>query len=236
MDEAVEGAVEDGLGVPDLVVGAVILHELVGVEHVRPDLTPESDVLRRPPLPRELGLALLLLELREPRAEEPHRRPLVRELRALVLALDDDPGREVRYTDGRVGLVHVLASRPARTVGVDPDVGLVDLDRRVLREQRRDDDLRERRVPPVRRVERRQPDEPVHAALGLQDPVRVLAAHLDGRRLEAGLLPGLASSTSVPNPRSAAQRRYMRRSISAQSCASVPPVPAWISRIASPAS
>ena len=48
--------------------------------------------------------------------------------------------------------------------------------------------------------------------------------------------PGLASSTSASKPRSADQRRYMRRSMSAQSCASVPPVPAWISRTASPAS
>ena len=42
----------------------------------------------------------------------------------------------------------------------------------------------------VRLVERAQPDEPVLAALGLEDAVRVLAADGEGRRLEAGLLPG----------------------------------------------
>ena len=63
MDEAVERAVQDGLDVPDLVVGAVVLDQLVRVEHVGADLTPEADVLRGAPLPRELGLALLLLEL-----------------------------------------------------------------------------------------------------------------------------------------------------------------------------
>ena len=63
--EAVEPAVEDGLRVPDLEVGSVILHQLVRVQHVGADLTPEADVLRRAALARELGLALLLLELGE---------------------------------------------------------------------------------------------------------------------------------------------------------------------------
>ena len=48
--------------------------------------------------------------------------------RALVLALDDDAGREVRDPDGGVGLVHVLAAGAARAVGVDAEVALVDLD------------------------------------------------------------------------------------------------------------
>ena len=40
----------------------------------------------------------------------------------------------------------------------------------------------------MRLVEGRQADEPVLAALGFQDPVRVLALDREGRRLEAGLL------------------------------------------------
>ena len=42
--------------------------------------------------------------------------------------------------------------------------------------------------------------------------------------------PGCESITSALKPRAAAQRRYMRSSICAQSCASVPPAPAWMSR------
>ncbi len=48
--------------------------------------------------------------------------------------------------------------------------------------------------------------------------------------------PGVASSTSMSNPRLSAHRVYMRNIISAQSCASVPPAPAWISATASPSS
>ncbi len=42
--------------------------------------------------------------------------------------------------------------------------------------------------------------------------------------------PALWSVTVTVNPRDSAQRRYMRSSICAQSCASVPPAPAWMSR------
>src|SRR5215469_6523650 len=42
--------------------------------------------------------------------------------------------------------------------------------------------------------------------------------------------PGLESITSHLKPCAAHQRRYMRSSICAQSCASVPPAPAWMSR------
>src|SRR5688572_59265 len=42
--------------------------------------------------------------------------------------------------------------------------------------------------------------------------------------------PACESNTSASKPRDAAHLRYMRSSICAQSCASVPPAPAWISR------
>src|SRR4051794_3423879 len=48
--------------------------------------------------------------------------------------------------------------------------------------------------------------------------------------------PGDASSSSTWKPRRSAQRMSMRSSISAQSCESVPPVPAWTETAASPAS
>ena len=48
--------------------------------------------------------------------------------------------------------------------------------------------------------------------------------------------PGEASFISTPKPRRSAHRRYMRSSISAQSCESVPPAPAWTVTTASPPS
>jgi hypothetical protein len=95
----------------------------------------------------------------------------------------------VRDPDGRVGLVHVLAAGALGAVGVDPEVVLVDLDGAVLRQQRAGDHLREGGVAPVRLVEGAEADEPVLAALGPEDPVRVLAGDGERRGLEAGLLP-----------------------------------------------
>ena len=48
--------------------------------------------------------------------------------------------------------------------------------------------------------------------------------------------PGLASSSSTSKPRRSAQRIIIRSTISAQSCASVPPAPALTVTSASPAS
>jgi hypothetical protein len=48
--------------------------------------------------------------------------------------------------------------------------------------------------------------------------------------------PGLASLSSTLNPRFSAQRMNIRRTISAQSCESVPPAPAFTVTTASPAS
>src|SRR5215470_5552216 len=93
-DEVVEIAVEHRLGVPLLDPGAQILDPRL-VEHVRADLVAPADVgllvLER--LLRFVALAqLLLVQLR---LEHRHRLGAVAVLRAVVLALHDDPARDV---------------------------------------------------------------------------------------------------------------------------------------------
>jgi hypothetical protein len=53
---------------------------------------------------------------------------LVLVLRAVVLALDDDAGGQVRDAHGGVGLVHVLAAGAGGAEGVDAQLGRVDVD------------------------------------------------------------------------------------------------------------
>ena len=72
-------------------------------------------------------------------------------------------------------------------------------------------------------------DQPVYTALVLGVAVGVFAAHLQSGRFDARLLADECSISSTLYPRRSAQRWYMRRSISAQSCDSVPPAPAWTS-------
>src|SRR5690606_30338948 len=119
-----------------------------------------------------------------------HRRGTVLVLAAVVLAGDDDPGRQVGDADRGVGSVDVLAAGARGTVGVDPEVALVDLDLDVVVDHRVDPDRTEARVAPRRAVERADAHEPVHAALGLGVAVGVLALDQQRGRLDAGLLAG----------------------------------------------
>src|SRR5262249_32441616 len=100
--EAVELAVEDALGVADLLAGAMVLHPRRGMERVAADLRSPRDVLLLAALGGELLGAPSLLLLEQPRAQELHRGRLVLRLRALVLALDDDPARQMRDPDRRI--------------------------------------------------------------------------------------------------------------------------------------
>ena len=141
-----------------------------------------SDVA--PDLVAPAGLDVLALELADLRLLLLERRSRSRALRtliaislfwvwrSLVLALGDDAGREVGQPDGRVGLVDVLAAGALRAEGVDPDLVPVELDLDVLVGLRQDLDERERRLAPVLRVERADPDEAVDAALGAKPAVR----------------------------------------------------------------
>src|SRR5215218_9965140 len=188
-NEAVEVAVEHALRVPDLETGAGVLHELVGVQGVGADrFAAEAGVGSAAAFLRQQRLAFLLGPLHEPCLQNAQRRLLVRRLRALVLALDDDARREVREPHGRVGLVDVLAACSLRAVRVDLEVALVDLDRRVVGEKWSDDHRREGGMPAVGRVERALAHEAVLPALGPEDPVRVLALDGEGRALQTRLL------------------------------------------------
>ena len=59
-------------------------------------------------------------------------------LRPLVLARDDDAGRQVRDADGGIGDVDVLSARAAGPVRVDAEILVLDLEVDVLRQLRPD--------------------------------------------------------------------------------------------------
>src|SRR5438094_2604356 len=107
MNELVEVAVENCLRIAGFVPGAVILDELVGLEDVAADLAAEVGLLGSAALAGQLLLAFFLLELGQAGLEDPQRRLLIGGLGALVLALDDDPGRDVGDSHGGVRLVAV---------------------------------------------------------------------------------------------------------------------------------
>src|ERR1700722_4283640 len=144
------------------------------MQHVRADLRAEVDVLRLAALARDLLATFALLTLDQLGAQHRYRLGLIGRLRALVLALDDNPGRLVRDPDRRVGLVDVLAAGTGRAVGVDLQVVVVYLDVIGPPADGRPLAPREARLWAVRGVKRRQPHEPVHALLRAVQAVGVL--------------------------------------------------------------
>ena len=100
-------------------------------------------------------------------------------------------GRQVGDPDRGVGDVDVLAAGAARSVGVDAQILVLDLDVDVVRQLRPDEDGRERGVPARRLIERRDAHEPVDAGLGQHQAVRVVADDRHRRALDAGFVAGL---------------------------------------------
>ena len=91
---------EDGVDVAGLHPAPEVL-ELVGIEHVAPDLVAKAYLVLGSPQLVELGLALGKLELIEATTQDVHGKRLVLELAALVLAGDD--GVSSKIEERRVG-------------------------------------------------------------------------------------------------------------------------------------
>src|SRR5438093_1542925 len=66
LDEPIDVAIEHTIDVADLLLRPVVLHELIWLEHIAPDLAPEGDVFFRAADLFELGLLLLDLEVVQP--------------------------------------------------------------------------------------------------------------------------------------------------------------------------
>ena len=135
-----------------------------------------------------LGVALAKLELVEPRLEHRHALGAVAVLRAVVLALHDDAGGQVGDAHRRLGLVDVLPARAGGAVDVDAQVGRVDVDLDGLVDFRVDEHVGERGMAARVGVEGALAHQAVHAVLGAQAAVGVVAGDLQGRALDARYL------------------------------------------------
>ena len=166
-------------------LGAEVLDHLVGVQDVAPDLVAPAglDVLAA-----ELAdLRLLLLErpLEQPRLEDLDRRLLVLGLdRSFWLWATIPVGRWVRRTAESVLLTCWPPAPWERNVSTRISSQSSSISTSLLG-LGQDLDEGERRLAPVLRVERADPDEPVDAALGPQPAVGAPAVDRDGHALEA---------------------------------------------------
>ena len=229
LDERGQVAVEDAVRVARLEPGAVVLDHPIRVQHVRADLASPLDRLLVADALLFLGPPLVERLLVEPGPQHAHRHLAVAALAALVLARHDDPGRQVRDAHGRVGHVDVLAAG-ARSTGTCRRAGPCRRSR--SRCPRRS---RARRTPKRTTCGAAWPRRTARCARAGGRPSRSSGNRTRGRRRrEASRSSGPASSPSCRSisstfqSRASANRMYMRRSISAQSCDSVPPAPEWI--------
>src|SRR5262249_37436418 len=126
----------------------------------------------------------------EPRLQHAHAFGAVAVLRAIVLALHHDPGREVGDAHRRLGLVDVLAARARGAVDVDAQVGRVDVDLDRLVDLGVHEYARKRGVAPRVGVERALAYQAVDAVLRAQAAVDIVARDLQRGALDAGHFPG----------------------------------------------
>src|SRR5690606_32769020 len=154
------------------------------VEHVGTDLVTPADI--RLVVFQRLGrlAALLHFQFVQFGAQHLHCGVAVGVLGALVLAADYGVGRHVSDTDRRVGGVHVLATRARGTVGVGAQVGRVDVNFNVVIDFRRHEHGGERGMTAVAGIVRAFAHQAVHADLGAQPAVGVLALDVHGGALD----------------------------------------------------
>ena len=105
----------------------MVLHHRIGLEDVRPNLRTPG-YLRKVPFDfLQIFLVLLLRKIHQFGHQYLHGDFTILVLASLILTGDDDVGRNVGDTDGRIGFVDVLAAGPAAAVGVYADVIGIDI-------------------------------------------------------------------------------------------------------------
>ena len=105
----------------------VIRPDLILPPHPRPLIHP-TQPHRLPPQTYQLRLPLFAPHLRDLRPQQVPRLFAVRVLATRVLHRDDGPRRDVRESDGGVGLVDVLAAGAFGAHGLGADSGGVDIE------------------------------------------------------------------------------------------------------------
>ena len=167
LDKAVDGAVEDGLGVVGFVFGAGVFDEGIGVEHIVADLCTPAGRLTGAEVSQTGGL-LLVLELSEARAQDSESRLAVLNLAAFVLNRNDDTSRQMGNAHCRVGRINALSAFATTAVDVDPEVFVLKLHLLGLSDFWYHLHQSEACLAQMISIKWAQPDQAVHAMLAAQ--------------------------------------------------------------------
>ena len=135
---------------------------------------------------RRRFLTLAQFRLIQAGLQHVHRGGAVLVLRAVILRRHDDARGHVGDADRGVGGVDVLAARTRGAIGIDLEVGFLDLDIDIVVDHRIDPDRRETGVTARGAVIGADADQAVDAAFGLGIAIGILALDEEGGRLDAG--------------------------------------------------
>ena len=226
-DEGVQVAIEDFLDIAALDFSAVVFDELVGLHRVGTNLAAETDFGFGGVEFVERVASFFQFELVELRAQNFHGDFAVLVLATFVLALHHDVRGQVRQPDRAGRFVDVLAAVAAGAESVNAQVVGLDVDFDAIVDFRDDEGGGEGGVATRGLIKRRDTHEAMDTALAGEHAVGVFTFDLDCGGFDAASSPGVESRIVARKPFSSAQRRYMRRSISAQSWDSVPPAPGF---------
>src|SRR5690606_8114105 len=185
LEVAVEVAVEHLLAIAAFDAGTQVLDARV-IEHVGANLVTPADIRLAVFQRLRGGVALLHFQLVQLGPQHLHRGVLVGVLGTFVLAGHHGVGRHVGDTHRRVGGVDVLTTGARGAVGVDAQVGRVDLDFDLVVDLGGHEHRRERGVATGAGIERALAHQTVHADLGAQPAEGILALDMHGGALDAG--------------------------------------------------
>ncbi len=189
-DEGVDFAVEDGLDVTGLEIGAMVLYHLVRLKHVAANLTAPGNLAFVAVKFGEGGVALLLLAHKQAGPQDLHSQCTVLMLTSLVLALDDDAGRDMSDTNGGADFVYVLAASTAGTVKIDFQIVVFDFDIQTIVEFGDAVNGGEAGMASFVRIERADTHQPMHAHLAGEFAIDERAGDFEGDGADAGFLAG----------------------------------------------
>ncbi len=186
--EGVDFAVEDGLHIAGLEIGAMVLYHLVRLKHVTANLTAPGNLALVAIKLRNLGVALLLLAHKKAGLQDLNSLCAVLVLAPLVLALYDDAGGDMRDTDGGADLVYVLTAGTAGTIKIDFQIVVFDFDINILIKFGDAVNGGEAGMASLIGIERADTHQPVHARLAGELTVSERACDFECDGADAGFL------------------------------------------------
>src|SRR4030095_7678390 len=205
LDERVDVALHHGLAIACFCSGSVIFYHLIRLKNVGANLAAPRDIAFLSILSVDFGALLILLDFVKLGFQHFYRQLPITSLAALCLTRDHDSARLMQNPNGSFHLVDVLPAFTAAAKRVDLKIGRINFYWSGISNFRNNIDTREGSVAPLVCVERRNAHQSVHAALGLQMSVRVLAGHEQGDGFDADFFAllnvhGLRFETAPFNP------------------------------------